>query len=73
MAGVASITRKTHWFGVALLFISSILLLVTTISAPVINDISLLRVTLTNKTEIRNSSVSFGTFGYCVLDVPPVR
>ena len=28
---------------------------------------------LTNKTEIRNSSVIFGTFGHCILDVPPVQ
>jgi len=42
-----------------------------TISAPVINDLGLLRVTLTNQTQIRHSSVSFGTFGYCILDVPP--
>ncbi|TKA79456.1 hypothetical protein B0A55_04220 [Friedmanniomyces simplex] len=67
-----SVAKRTHWFGVALLFISAILLLVTTISAPIIGDISLLRVTLTNKTDIRNSSVSFGSFGYCVLDVPPI-
>lgn len=59
--------------GVALLFVSSILLLITTISAPIINDVGLLRVTLTNETRIRHSSVSFGTFGYCILDVPPVK
>lgn len=52
-----------------LLFAASILLLVTTISAPVVNDIGLLRVTLTNRSSIRNSSVSFGSFGYCILDV----
>lgn len=50
-----------HRVGVLLLLIASILLLVTTISAPVIRDISILKVTLTNKTEIRNSSVVFGT------------
>ncbi|KAK5114126.1 hypothetical protein LTR62_002696 [Meristemomyces frigidus] len=66
------VVKSTHWIGVALLLISSLLLLVTTISAPIIGDISLLRVTLTNQSDIRNSSVSFGTFGYCVLDVPPV-
>ena len=56
-----------------LLFVASILLLVVTISAPVVGDIGLLRVILTNQTSIRHSSVSFGTFGYCVLDVPPDR
>lgn len=57
--------------GVFLLFASSILLLIVTISAPVLGDIGFLHVTLTNKTDIRHSSLSFGTFGYCVLDVPP--
>ncbi|EMD00834.1 hypothetical protein BAUCODRAFT_61895 [Baudoinia panamericana UAMH 10762] len=69
---LTSISRRTHWFGVALLFISSILLLITTISAPIWNHVSLLDVTLTNATSLRNSSVTFGTFGYCILDVPPV-
>ncbi|KAK5709257.1 hypothetical protein LTR17_019937 [Elasticomyces elasticus] len=65
-----SIAKRTHWLGVALLFISSILLLFTTISAPIINHVSMLRVTLNNQTDIRHSSISFGTFGYCILDVP---
>ncbi|KAK3117244.1 hypothetical protein LTR53_001579 [Teratosphaeriaceae sp. CCFEE 6253] len=68
-----SIAKRTHWLGVALLLITSILLLITTISAPIINHISLLRVTLTNSTQIRHSSVAFGTFGYCLLDVPPTN
>lgn len=43
-------------------------MLVTTISAPVVNRLSLLRVTLNNGTSVRHSSASFGTFGYCILD-----
>jgi hypothetical protein len=62
-----------HHVGTFLLFVAAILLLVTTISAPVIGDIAILKVMLTNKTDIRNSSVTFGTFGHCVLDVPPVQ
>jgi hypothetical protein len=58
--------------GVAFIFIASILLLVTTISAPVIGDIAILKVMLTNQTDIRHSSVTFGAFGHCILDVPPV-
>ncbi|KAK1081364.1 hypothetical protein LTR33_004749 [Friedmanniomyces endolithicus] len=68
-----NVAKKTHWLGVFLLFLSAILLLVATISAHVIPDISMLRVTLTNVTDIRNTSVSFGSFGYCVLDVPPIQ
>lgn len=60
-----------HHVGTFLLFASFVLLLVTSISAPVVGDIAILKVMLTNGTDIRNSSVTFGTFGYCVLDVPP--
>jgi hypothetical protein len=62
-----------HHVGTFLLFVAAILLLITTISAPVVGDIAILKVTLTNKTDIRNSSVTFGTFGYCILDVAPVQ
>ncbi|MCJ1474741.1 hypothetical protein MMC13_003401 [Lambiella insularis] len=64
-------TSPFHWVGVIFLLIASILLLVTTISAPVIGDIAILKVMLTNQTALRNSSVTFGTFGHCVLDVAP--
>ena len=64
--------RWLHFIGVACIIISALLLLITTISAPVIGDIAILKVTLTNKTDIRHSSVTFGSFGHCVLDVAPV-
>ena len=56
--------RPIHYFGCFLLFVASILLLVTTISAPVINSISVMRVDLGRNA----SSLTFGTFGYCVLN-----
>jgi hypothetical protein len=62
-----------HHVGTFLLFVAAILLLITTISAPVVGDIAILKVTLTNKTDLRNSSVTFGTFGHCILDVAPVQ
>jgi hypothetical protein len=62
-----------HHVGTFLLFAAAVLLLITTITAPVIGDMAILKVMLTNKTEIRNSSVTFGTFGHCILDVPPVQ
>lgn len=65
-------TPVFHHIGTFLLLAAAALLLVTTITAPVVGDLSLLKVTLTNFTNIRNSSVTFGTFGYCVLDVPPI-
>ncbi|KAG9248982.1 SUR7/PalI family-domain-containing protein [Calycina marina] len=57
-------TGIIHHIGTFLLFASAILLLITTISSPVVNDISLLKVDLQN-----SSSITFGTFGYCVRDV----
>jgi hypothetical protein len=53
-----------HYFGTFLLFAATILLLITTLSAPVINSLSILRVSLAN-----GSNVEFGTFGYCTLNV----
>ena len=66
-------TGIVHHIGTFLLFAASILLLVTTISSPVIKDIGLLKVTLTNQSALRNSSVTFGTFGHCILDVAPAQ
>lgn len=59
--------------GVLLLFAASMLLLITTISSPIINRASLLRVTLANYTARDHSAITFGTFGFCVLGVPPVE
>lgn len=61
-----------HYFGVAFLLVSSILLLISSITAPVLKDLAMLKVELTNFTDIRNSSIVFGSFGWCVLDVPPI-
>ncbi|KAL9127520.1 MAG: hypothetical protein Q9175_007716, partial [Cornicularia normoerica] len=62
-------TSPLHWLGVIFLFIAFILLLITTISAPVVRDIAILKVTLANSSSIRHSSVTFGSFGHCILDV----
>jgi len=66
-------TGLFHHVGTFLLFAAAVLLLITTISAPVVGDIAILKVTLTNKSDIRHSSVTFGTFGHCVLDVAPAE
>jgi hypothetical protein len=63
--------RWLHTIGVLLIFISAILFLIPSIAAPVIHDIGILKVTLTNSSNVRHSSINFGTFGYCVLDVAP--
>ena len=62
-----------HTIGVVLVIVAFGLLLVTCIGAPAVNDIGLLKVILKNASDIRNSSVVFGPFGYCVLDVAPAQ
>ncbi|KAL3422728.1 pH-response regulator [Phlyctema vagabunda] len=57
-----------HHVGTFLLFAAAILLLITSISSPVINDIGILRVRLANTTASRDSVVTFGSFGHCVLN-----
>lgn len=64
--------RMFHWIGVVFIFLAAILLLVTTISSPINGDIAILKVMLTNQTHFRHSSVTFGSFGHCILDVPPI-
>jgi hypothetical protein len=66
-------TGLFHHIGTFLLFAATILLLVTTISSPVINNISILNVQLTNSSNLRHSSVTFGTFGYCINDAGPAE
>lgn len=66
-------TSIIHHIGTFLLFCAAALLLITTISSPVVGDMAILKVTLTNYTNIRHSSVTFGTFGHCILDVPPIQ
>ncbi|KAI7279580.1 hypothetical protein KC345_g5303 [Hortaea werneckii] len=44
-------------------------MLFVTLSAPIINNLSLLRVSLNNGTLEHPSSVTFGTYGYCILNV----
>jgi len=59
-------TGMFHHVGTFLLFASAILLLITTISSPVVNDIAIFKVKLGGDSA---GSVTFGTFGYCVRDV----
>ncbi|KAI1204941.1 pali-domain-containing protein [Annulohypoxylon truncatum] len=63
-----------HHIGTFLLFAATVLLIITDISAPVVNRISMLKVDLTSGSSSsfnnndRNPSITFGTFGYCVRD-----
>jgi hypothetical protein len=70
LVGMAQ-TSPVHHVGTFLIFAAAALLLITTITAPVVNDFAMLKVTLTNSSALRHSSVTFGTFGHCILDVAP--
>ncbi|KAI5923912.1 actin cortical patch SUR7/pH-response regulator pali [Camillea tinctor] len=60
-----------HHIGTFLLFAATILLIVTDISAPVVADISLLRVSLDSSSSSsgRQPVLTFGTFGWCARNV----
>lgn len=56
-----------HHIGSFLLFAATILLLVVTISSPVVDNISMLKVDLGNATSEHQSAITFGTFGWCTV------
>ncbi|KAH8164067.1 hypothetical protein CIB48_g4194 [Xylaria polymorpha] len=69
-------TGFIHHIGTFFLFAATILLIITDISAPVVSDISLLKIELGTNTRSslfddndRFPQITFGTFGYCVKDV----
>lgn len=64
-----AIGRALHLVGVVFVITAFALLLVTCIGAPAVNDIGLLKIHLNNGSNVRHSSVVFGPFGYCVVDV----
>ncbi|KAI1764198.1 pali-domain-containing protein [Hypoxylon sp. FL1150] len=58
-----------HHIGSFLLLAATVLLVITTISAPVVNKISMLKVNLYDQASgDRNPTITFGTFGWCVTD-----
>jgi len=61
-----AVTGFIHHFGSFLLLAATILLIITTISAPVVHHISLLTVKLGQSSAGRE--ITFGTFGWCVID-----
>lgn len=63
-----AVTGFFHHIGTFLLLASTVLLIITTISAPVVNDIGMLTVKLSNATDEHHSKVTFGTFGYCYIN-----
>lgn len=62
-----------HHIGSFLLFIATVLLLITTISSPVVDHIAIMNVKLANGTNAHDTRVTLGTFGYCLLDAADGR
>ncbi|KAK0728607.1 actin cortical patch SUR7/pH-response regulator pali, partial [Lasiosphaeria miniovina] len=58
-----------HHIGTFLLFVSTILLIIVCISAPVVHDIAILKVELGNRPTSQHATVTFGTFGWCINNV----
>ncbi|KAJ2901239.1 hypothetical protein MKZ38_002103 [Zalerion maritima] len=64
-------TGLIHHLGTFLLLAATALLIVTDITAPVVNNIALLKVDTPYIDGARMTQISYGTFGYCILDANP--
>lgn len=64
-------TGFLHHIGSFMLLVATALIIVTNIAAPVVDDIGLLKVQLGSTSSA--DEVSFGTFGYCVINYGPSR
>lgn len=53
-----------HYFGTVLLLAATALLIVVSVTAPVVNDLSLLRINFSGSSSV--DRITFGTFGYCI-------
>ncbi|KAM0552527.1 hypothetical protein ACHAPJ_007855 [Fusarium lateritium] len=60
------IGRFIHHIGAFFLLAATVMLVVVSITAPVVNDIAILKVDLNGNARSAASGVNFGTFGYCV-------
>ena len=58
-----------HHIGTFALFAATVLLVITCISAPVVHDLSLLKVELGDTPNTDHATVNFGTFGFCINNV----
>lgn len=59
-----AVTGFIHHFGTFLLLVATVLLVITSISSPVVNNISILTVKLGDASA--GNEITFGTFGYCI-------
>ncbi|KAF0329124.1 pH-response regulator [Colletotrichum asianum] len=59
-----AVTGFIHHFGTFLLLVATVLMVITSISSPVVNNISILTVKLGDASA--GNEITFGTFGYCI-------
>jgi hypothetical protein len=63
-----------HYFGTVLLLAATALLIVVSVTAPVVNDLSILKVDFSGRSSV--DRITYGTFGYCIINskyVPSYR
>ncbi|KAL7917550.1 actin cortical patch SUR7/pH-response regulator pali [Trichoderma austrokoningii] len=54
-----------HYFGTVLLLAATALLIVISVTAPVVNDLSILKVDFAGSNAV--DRITYGTFGYCII------
>ncbi|KAL7942169.1 actin cortical patch SUR7/pH-response regulator pali [Trichoderma barbatum] len=55
-----------HYFGTVLLLAATALLIVVSVTSPVVNDLSILKIDFSGSSSI--DRITYGTFGYCVIN-----
>lgn len=55
-----------HYFGTVLLLAATALLIVVSVTAPVVNDLSILKVDFAGRNSV--DRITYGTFGYCIIN-----
>lgn len=55
-----------HYFGTVLLLAATALLIVVSVTAPVVNDLSILKVDFAGRSSV--DRITYGTFGYCIIN-----
>ncbi|RFU73190.1 hypothetical protein TARUN_9065 [Trichoderma arundinaceum] len=55
-----------HYFGTVLLLAATALLIVVSVTSPVVNDLSILKINFSGSTSV--DRITYGTFGYCIIN-----
>ncbi|KAH6609578.1 hypothetical protein Trco_002924 [Trichoderma cornu-damae] len=55
-----------HYFGTVLLLAATALLIVVSVTSPVVNDLSILRIDFSGNSAV--DKITYGTFGYCIVN-----